>query len=139
MIWQILTGFLLVVVGEGVLGWGVLIPWLWYMDRDAQIGRLYGYFVLVLGIFASGITGTMVGGMSVWWSVCLLVFWAAGHILSSQKWWMVVALTVALSLVGDKILGLSSSFMEVAAVGLGSVILFRMKQVGGGISLRRYA
>lgn len=139
VIWQIMSGFLLVVVGEGVFGWGVMIPWLWYVQRENQNDRLCLIAIVVLGIIGSSVSGSIVGGLSLWWSVCLLVFWVAGHLLSSQKWWMVVVLTVALVLVGDKILGLSSSLLEVVIVGFVSAFLFRMKQVGGGISLRRYA
>ena len=114
---------LIVILGEGILQWGLMIPWLWF--NSSKEGWLWGAWILLLGIVASALTGTLPGAFSVLWLGSLLLFKFINKI-AGQNVFLIFAGIVLLEILEIKLMG--SSLIGIVAVLIFGFILFRLKE-----------
>ena len=107
----VLTLLIMVLLGEGVLGWGLFWPFLLTLLNWSGVYWL----AFVVGIFISVLRGLSIGLPSLF---ILVVVGGLSFLMSTRKemGWAIVLLGVVSSIVFDIAFGLNWSFWEVSAV-----------------------
>lgn len=113
----VLTLLIMVLLGEGVLGWGLYWPFLLTL---LNWGGVY-WLAFGIGVLVSVLRGLSIGLPSLF---ILVVVGGLSLVMSTKKeiGWVIVILGVVCSVVFDIVFGLDWSFWEVLAV-FGSGIL----------------
>lgn len=107
----VLTLLIMVLLGEGVLGWGVFWPFLLTLLNWSGVYWL----AFVVGVLISVLRGLSIGLPSLF---ILVVVGGLSLVMSNRKetGWAIVILGVASSIVFDIAFGLSWSLWEILAV-----------------------
>lgn len=107
----IITLLVLVVLGEGILGWGLYWPFLLILLNWSGVYWL----ALIVGVLVSVLRGLSVGLPSLF---ILVVVGGLSLVMSTRKemGWIIVLLSVVSSVVFDLAFGLGWSFWSVLAV-----------------------
>jgi len=113
----VLTLLVMVLLGEGVLGWGVFWPFLLILLNWSGVYWL----ALGVGVLISVLRGLSVGLPSLF---ILVVVGGLSFVMSTKKemGWVIVFLSVLCSVVFDIVFGLSLGFWEVVAVGVSGFV-----------------
>lgn len=145
MIGKFLIGLGLLFVGEGIFQIGLVLPWLWLMaetlvENNKTTNRELFYTqigVVGLGIAASIVTGTILGGFSVYWIICLWCFWYLNRMFAEPNVFLVIILIEVINLIGDMVIGTKWGFMETIILAVETGLLFRFSHNQFGVRLRR--
>lgn len=113
----VLTVLLMVLLGEGVLGWGIYWPFLLTLLN----WRGVYWLALGIGVLISVFRGLSVGLPSLF---ILVVIGGLSLVLNARKEmaWVIVLIGVLSSVVFDIVFGLNWSFLEVIAVLLFGIL-----------------
>ena len=114
---SVLTVLVLVVLGEGVLGWGVFWPFLLMLLNWSGVYWL----AFAVGILISVLRGVSVGLPSLF---ILVVVGGLSLVMNARKeiGWVIVVISILANVVFDVVFGFNWSVWEVIAVAVSGVL-----------------
>lgn len=141
MLLILLIGELLVLfVAEGIFQLGLMIVFLWWLytnyGEDKSRLLLIQIVTLIIGLIASVLTGTVFGGLSFLWLLGLTIFRLFDLFFSGVKLVWILPTIVLLSYLGDRVLGLRWSFVELLVVALAGLVSIVVSQTNRSIRLK---